>query len=60
LNVHVSQLLAWGNQDAANESAARAALAPIDLAKASDAARAAGGKPQEPEVGPDSPLPAAP
>jgi hypothetical protein len=60
LTVHVSQLLAWGNQSEANELAARTALAPLDLARANDAARAAGGKPEEPDIRPDTPLPPAP
>jgi len=60
LNVHVSQLVAWGNQDPQNEPAARAALKPIDDSRARDAARASGKKPPEPDVTPQTPLPATP
>lgn len=60
LNLHLSQLVAWGNQAPESESLARAALDPIDQARARESARATGHKPPEPEVTPESPVPPAP
>ncbi len=60
LNVHVSQLVAWGNQNEQNESLARSALQPIDDTRAREAGRGSGTPPQEANVTPDSPLPPAP
>jgi hypothetical protein len=61
LYLHVSQLIAWGNQTTEAETKARAALDPIDQARARESARTTGrSAPPEPEVTPDSPVPPAP
>jgi hypothetical protein len=61
LAAYAQQIVAWGNQAEANEASARAALQPIDQARAEEAARASSTKtPSEPDVTPETPVPTVP